>query len=390
LIGTALLHSVIVTEKRNMLVLWTLFLGMLAFILSMTGLFLVRSGIVTSVHAFASDPARGIYILSFLALLAGGGFSVFAARAQHLRSSKTMSFPSREGMLVINNVFFLVLCGVVLMGTLYPLLLQVLSNIFVSVGAPYFNTTVNPMVVAVALLAVFAPYVAWKKDLSWQQHIQHILVITLGVIVGTITWFSGQHHPVVVAALSIGTMLLCSTSWLFIARLKSAKHLTALPLRFVGMVLAHSGLGVLLVGLAVVIGWQKEKELLLPLDGHVDIAGYDAQLSDMVILTKENYLARRGKIILRQKGKEEVIKTLEPEVRYYPVEKQNTTEAALYYGMLSNVYVALGDTTDDGKFAVRLYYKPWINLLGLGALMLVLGGMAACFGKKDKKHTKAE
>lgn len=373
LVGTALLHSLIVAEKKQQLILWTLLLGLLAFSFSMVGLFLVRSGIVTSVHAFASDPTRGIYILAFISLLIGTALTVFAYKARYFKSQSSMVIASKEGAIVINNMLFMVLCGVVFIGTLYPILAELFADVLVSVGAPYFNQTFNPIAIVTLILGMAAPYIPWGKYTDNQILIKgSLLVISIIACVAAMV-YGYAIYWISAFAIAVGALLILSMLLLWALRFLSAK--ITLPARFYAMILAHMAIGMAIIAMASLSEFSREKELLMEQNERVSIAGYTLKLDSMALLAKDNYLARQGHFSLFDQGNAALLASLTPEIRHYPARAQNTTESAIYYTLLSNIYVSLGDVGDGGKFAVRIYYRPLVNLLWLAALMLFVSGL---------------
>lgn len=386
LLGTALLHSLSVVEKRNHLIIWTLLLSLFTFSFSVIGLFLVRSGIVTSVHAFANDPARGIYILAFIAILVGGSLTIFFANAKYFRSKENINFLSKEGAIVVNNMLFTVLCGVVFIGTIYPILSQTLAGIFVSVGAPYFNQTFVPMALCTLILGMIAPYLHWKSNKSHQFFRVGLGVLAIITAIIAVKFYSGVSWVIAMALVIAVGLILSMLVLLLIRWRKSSKgsFLNAVittPARFYAMVLAHVACGIAVLAMAALAGWSGEKELLMKQDEEIAIDEYIIRLDTMVLFAKDNYLFRQGSFSLFRKTDKTLLTTLEPEVRFYPVRQQNTTESAIFYSLFSNVYVTLGDTTDDGKFAVRVFYRPLANLLWIAGFLLFISGFMAIKAK---------
>lgn len=372
LAATAFLHSLLVLEKRGVLKVWTVLLGIFTFSLSLMGIFLVRSGVLTSVHSFASDPKRGTYILIFLAVLIGSSLTLFALRAYKLKPENSFAPFSKEGGVLINNLLLVVLCSTVLLGTIYPILAQVLSDSSIAVGEPYFNSVFTPIALPLLVMAGIVPVVKWKKDeVKMVRSHLYIPFVTALFVIGLVAFVPDTKS--FLASISLG---FCT--WLIVSMLAALykRKGSSVTMPFLGMVISHIGVAVLVAGITVVSVWGTEEENIISLEQSIKTAGYNIKMKDMFMAAEDNYLKRYGTFEIRDyKGKH--IADLSPQVRYYPVEDTNTTESDIYYSLLSNLYVAMGDSDSKGGFVVRAYYKPWMNLIWLGCVLMALGGFLA-------------
>lgn len=378
--ATALLHSLLVMEKRDSLTIWTILLAILTFIFSLMGIFLVRSGILTSVHSFANDPARGMFILGFLGITIFIALLLFATKAHKLSGKNNFALLSKEGSIVINNFLLSVAFATVILGTLYPIFTEILSNVHVSVGAPYFNTIMPPITLLLLVLAAIAPSLKWQKD-SFKS-INKIVIIPL--IVGAITAalvFSKTDSITAILALSCSAWLTAAMLILLWQKSEGGKKIGKLPATFLGMITAHIGAAVLITGITVSVTMGVEKEEILKHSEFIELADYKVTMGDMYIFGQDNFLTREGVFTITNTHGDELA-ILKPQVRFYPVEQTNTTEAAIYYSLLSNIYIAMGGSDDKGGFVVRVYYKPLVNLVWLGCLLMFSGGIIALRRKK--------
>ena len=390
LAGTALLHSAIVVEKRDTLKGWTIFLAIVTFGLSLLGTFLVRSGILTSVHTFASDPARGVFILALMALIVGGAFTLFAFRAPALKSGGMFRPISREGGLLLNNLLLTVAAAAVLLGTLYPLLLDAVGGGKVSVGAPFFNAVFVPLMVPLIAAVAVGPLLAWKRaDLSGALA---RLRVALGVAFVAIAavWFMVEPHSVLAALgmgfatwLVVGTMVeLTSRVRLFRADLgESLRRLGGMPRSAWGMTLAHMGLGIVVAGITASSAWKIEDIRSMRAGESVTIAGYEFTFDGARGVQGPNYRAVRGTFTVRRDGA--VVTVLRPENRTYPVEGQTTTEAAIESTFLGDIYAVIGNGEGEGRFVTRLYFNPLVPWIWAGILIMV---GAAAVSLTDRRH----
>ncbi len=380
LAGTALLHSAVVMERREALTAWSIFLAILAFSLSLIGTFLVRSGVLTSVHSFANDPARGIFILTILVVFIGGALALFAWRAPVLKQGGAFAPISREGALVVNNLFLTTACATVFVGTLYPLVLEALTGAKISVGAPFFNLTFVPLFLPLLIAVPFGPLLAWKRGdlLAVLQRLFGALAIAL---IGVAATFALEGKPVLpafgvgVAMFVIGGAATDIAERTLLLRAPLATvflRARGLPRSTWGTALAHIGLGVALLGVIGETQWSAERVVSLAPGQRVTMRGYDFTFEGTTPRTGPNYRETVAHFVVRRRG--EIIGILEPTKRTFVSRGTTTTEAALLTRGLSQLYVSLGEPGENGAIAVRLYHKSIVLLIWLGAMVMVLGG----------------
>ena len=382
LVGTALIHSLAVTEKRGGFKSWTVLLAIAAFSLSLLGTFLVRSGVLTSVHSFAVDPRRGIFILAILAVFIGGALLLFAARAPLLKQGGLFAPISREGALVLNNLFLTSACATVFVGTLYPLALEALTGEKISVGPPFFNATFGPLLIPLLLAMPFGPLLGWKRgDLfaAAQRLLAAAMLAALAIAAG----FALQHGGPVLAPFGIGLAIFIMAGALvdiaertMILRLPvptALRRAAGLPRSAWGTVLAHFGIGVTLFGIVSVTAWGSEHIAALRSGESIDIAHYRLTFERLFDRGGPNYRERVGRFVVRRTSGE-LLGVMEPSRRSFPARNMATTEAALMTRRLSQLYLSLGDPNPDGTVPVRLYFKPQVLMIWLGALIMFAGG----------------
>ena len=386
LAGTALLHSAVVTEKRGALGGWTVFLAILAFSLSMLGAFLVRSGVLTSVHAFAVDPRRGVLLLTIMAIAAGGGFGLFAWRAPKLTPGGLFAPVSREGALVLNNIFLSAATGTVLVGTLYPLIRQALSGEAISVGPPYFNVTFTPLMAACFLLLPAGPLLTWKRAdaLGALQRLWLAALLSLAAG-GAVLALQSPRKLFAAAGVAVGTWLVVGALTEVAERVRlgraplaeAGRRLRGLPLGAWGMTLAHMGLGLFVMGACFETAWKSEGSQALAVGQQMRLGGYDLRLARAGDADGPNYDATRGLVVISRNGVRQC--EASPERRFYPVGGQNTSEVAICQKGLDDLYVVLGESRagSDGviHWIVRAYINPWARLIFFGPLIMALGGL---------------
>jgi cytochrome c-type biogenesis protein CcmF len=382
LAGTALLHSALVTEKRNALKIWTILLAILAFSLSLVGTFLVRSGVLTSVHAFASDPARGIFILAILTLFIGGAFALYAWRAPILKQGGLFAPISREGALVLNNLFLVSACATVVFGTLYPLGLEVLTGEKISVGAPFFNWTFGPIFILLMIAVPFGPLLAWKRGdlLGVAQRLMGAMAIaTIGVAV---TFAVEGGGPVLVPfAIGLALYLLAGAATELIERTGLLKvpvrtalaRARGLPRSAWGTAFAHMGLAITLLGIIGETQWGAERIAEVKPGQALSIRRYDFQFDGVTERQGPNYHEVAARFTIRHAG--DFVGVMEPSKRTFPSRGTDTNEAALMTRGFAQLYISLGETAPDGSIGVRIYYKPLVVLIWLGAMVMALGGV---------------
>ncbi len=390
LVGTALLHSSVVCEKRDALKSWTVLLAIIAFSFSLLGTFLVRSGVLTSVHAFASDPTRGIYILAFLVLVIGGSLTLYAVRAPALRASGLFAPISREGSLVLNNLFFAAAAGTVLLGTLYPLVIDALDAGKVSVGGPYFNAIFVPLMTPLILLAGVTPLLAWKRaDVAGALvRLKWVFVAALAAALWVL--FVNWHGPVLAALgvlLAVWLAGATLTEWAIRVRLfrvpvtESLRRAIGLPRSAHGMTLAHFGVAMVVAGITASSAWRVESFQLMTAGETVTVAGYDYLFNGVREIRGPNYLAERGHFTVTRDG--QPVAELWPEKRNYPVSRMPTTEAAIHTTWLADLYAVVGDADGSGGWSTRIYYNPLVPWIWLGAVIMALGGALSL---SDRRH----
>ena len=384
LLGTALLHSAIVMEKRDALKIWTVLLAILTFSLSLLGTFLVRSGVLTSVHAFAVDPERGLYILVILVLFTGGSLALFALRANQLKAGGVFAPISREGALVFNNLLLTASCGVVFVGTLYPLALEAVTGEKISVGAPFFNATFGPLMVPLLLALPFGPFLAWKRaDLAGTAE---RLYAVMGVSFATfllIVWLRDGAPVLAAFGLALGIWLIggAITELAFRVKLfkvdlsESVRRFINLPRASYGTALGHSGVGVMVLGVVAVMSFEQEKILAMQPGDTADIAGYTVKFDGVRPYVGDNYRDIVGHFVISRNGR--IIAEVDPAKRVYIASGMPTTEAGITTVFPSQVYVSLGDPLDAGGFSVNLYHKPLVILIWLGALIMTIGAVVS-------------
>jgi cytochrome c-type biogenesis protein CcmF len=381
LTATALLHSALVMEKRDALKVWTILLAILAFSLSLIGTFLVRSGVLTSVHAFASDPMRGVFILAILVLFIGGALVLFALRAPLLKQGGLFAPISREGFLVLNNLFLVCACGTVFVGTLYPLALEALTGEKISVGAPFFNGTFGPLFVPILVAAPFGPLLAWKRGdlLGAAQRLTAaaaIAVITIAIV------FAVSPGGPVLAPFGIGlavfvmigalTEIVERTGVLKLPPASALARARGLPRSTWGGMLAHFGLGIAVLGIIGETQWSAEELRELKPGQTVSIHQYDLTLEGTTMRPGPNYRELAARFAVHRNGA--LMGFMEPAKRDFPARQTATTETALMRRGLSQLYVSVGELKADGSVDVRIYYKPLVLLIWLGPVAMALGG----------------
>lgn len=381
LAGTALLHSALVMEKRNALKVWTILLSILTFSLSLLGTFLVRSGVITSVHAFATDPTRGVFILLILCLFIGGSLSLFAGRATSLKQGGLFAPISREGALVLNNLLLSVACAVVLFGTLYPLAMEAL-DLKISVGAPFYNLTFAPLFALLLLAVPFGPMLAWKRGdlLGVTQRLLAAGVAGLVAVAIVWGWASGGS-TLAPLAIGLGVFViagavtdLAERTGLFRLPLATTLHRArGLPRSAWGAAFAHAGLGVALIGIVCETTWNSEYIATMKQNDVAHVAGYDLKLDGLFSRQGPNFREMIAEFNVSRDG--EKVSVMMPSKRSFTTRGSSTTEAALLTRGASQLYVSLGDATAEGGIAVRIYHKPLVLLIWWGPVLMAFGGM---------------
>lgn len=384
LVGTALVHSLAVTEKRGAFKNWTLLLAIFAFSLSLLGTFLVRSGVLTSVHSFAADPTRGLYILAFLFIVIGGSLTLYALRAPAVTFRPVFSKVSRESLLLANNILLVCAALVVLLGTLFPLIMDYLGQGKYSVGPPYFNAMFVPLAGALGVLVGVGMFSQWKTSRGLPELIRSplLLALVMGAVM-PLLW--GSWLPGAAFGLFLGSWLIlaCARSLLQQTRHASnfAVGLKRLRLSYVGMLCAHIGFGCAVIGVTVVSQYSSERDLRLDEGESLEVAGYSLRFEGTSSIRGPNYVGTRGDIRLSRNGRE--IALLHPEKRrYHARQDQVMTEAGIDAGLLRDIYVALGEPLQGSAWAVRVHYKPMVRWIWLGGALIALGGVLAVMDKR--------
>ncbi len=393
LLGTALIHSLAVTEKRDSFKSWTVLLAIGAFSLSLLGTFLVRSGVLTSVHAFATDPARGIFILAFLVIVIGTSLVLFAWRAPKIGLGGSFELVSRESFLLSNNILLAVAATSVLLGTLYPLFLDALGMGKISVGPPYFDSVFVPLMIPAIFLMGIGPLARWKKASLPELAVRLRWAFAAAVVTAlALPFVLGKWTPLI----SIGFLL---AAWLIAAGLvgfrdrlaRTPGHffakLGALPRSYFGMQLAHLGVAVFIIGVTVVKGYQTEKDVRMNIGDTVTIADYRFKFNGVTDVPGPNYRAWRGLIEVSKNGT--VIREMHPEKRVYFV-SGTQTEAAIDVGLFRDLYVSLGEPVSDNAWSVRVYYKPFIDWIWAGCMLMALGGIFAVSDRRYRLTARAQ
>jgi cytochrome c-type biogenesis protein CcmF len=376
LLGTALVHSLAVTDKRGAFKSWTVLLAIGAFSLSLLGTFLVRSGVLTSVHSFAADPRRGVFILTFLVLVIGSSLALFGWRSSRVGLGGSFALLSRETLLLVNNVLLAVAAGSVFLGTLYPLFLDALGLGKVSVGPPYFNTVFIPIMVPLLALVALGPFARWKeldvRDMARRLRLAALLALAAG---GALPLLVGDHWSLFVAVgLLLAVWIVAAAAFQVRERLKGGSA----PLSFWGMHLAHVGLAVVVVGIVMVKTHELEKDVRMAVGDTVHLSGYMVRMLGVREVSGPNYLAQRGDFELSKNGRVE--RVMHPEKRMYLSSPMPMTDAAIDRGLVRDVYVALGEPLSDAReaaWSVRVYYKPFVSWIWGGALLMAMGGALA-------------
>jgi len=382
LAGTALLHSALVMEKRDALKVWTILLSILTFSLSLLGTFLVRSGVLTSVHAFASDPTRGVFILLILCVFIGGSLSLYAARGSSLKQGGLFAPISREGALVLNNLFLTTACATVLVGTLYPLGLEILTGEKISVGAPFFNLTFGPLFVPLLIAVPFGPMLAWKRGdlLGAAQRLLAAGVAALLVLALVWAWMrGGSAFAALAIALAVFVILGALTDLVervglfripFATALRRAR---GLPRSIWGTAFAHAGLGVALIGIVCETTWNSEYIGTMKPDAVAKVAGYELKLDGLFQRQGPNFREMIAQFDVSLDGQK--LSVMTPSKRSFSTRGSSTTEAALLTRGASQLYISLGDITAEGGIAVRIYHKPLVLLIWWGPVLMAFGGV---------------
>ena len=385
LVGTALIHSQAVMEKRGAFRNWTLILAITAFSLSLLGTFLVRSGVLTSVHAFAADPTRGVFILCYLLVVVGGSLLLFALRAPGMIQGGRFSGLSRETLLLVNNLLLSVMAAMVLIGTLYPLLLEALDAGKISVGPPYFGTIFGLLLVPLVFLLPFGFHARWRED-HLRRMLNEVRLPAAAALVAALAtwWFLPKAGLTGIAAAGGGLWLMTSTARFFLGRYQALSQ--RWPSRSeTGMCLAHFGVGIFLIGAGLTNAISSEKQLRMDVNDHLELAGYEFVFEGTRELQGPNYVADEGEFSVYRKG--ERVATMFPQKRRYFRGGQTMTEAAIDAGITRDLYISLGEVLDQNTdaWAIRIYHKPFIRFIWIGALFMMAGGFLAAWDRRYRR-----
>ncbi|MWV12610.1 heme lyase CcmF/NrfE family subunit [Pseudomonas sp. R-28-1W-6] len=390
LVGTALIHSLAVTEKRGVFKSWTVLLAIAAFSLSLLGTFLVRSGVLTSVHAFATDPERGVFILAFLLLVVGGSLTLFAVRAPVVKSQVGFALWSRETLLLANNLVLVVAASMILLGTLYPLVLDALSGAKLSVGPPYFNALFVPLMALLMLVMAVGVLVRWKDTpLKWLLGMLTPVLLGSAALGGLATWLFGDFNWAVLAVFLLA-------AWVLLAGVRDlldktrhkglVKGILSLNSSYWGMQLAHLGIAVCAIGVVLVSQGSAERDLRLAPGESLELGGYRFVFEGAEHFEGPNFTSDKGTIRVLEDGEE--VALLHPEKRLYSVQNMPMTEAGIDAGLTRDLYVALGEPLEDGAWAVRVHIKPYVRWIWFGGLMMGFGGLLAAFDPRYRVKVK--
>jgi cytochrome c-type biogenesis protein CcmF len=394
LVGTALIHSLAVTEKRGTFKAWTVLLAICAFSLSLLGTFLVRSGVLTSVHAFATDPRRGVFILVFLALVIGGSLALFALRAPKVGTGGRFDPVSRETMLLANNVLLIAAAGSVLLGTLYPLFLDALNLGKISVGPPYFDAVFVPLMTPAVFLMGVGPLARWKRSPLpelWRQLRWAVAVSVVTALVVPLA--AGKWTPMVSFGLLLAFWIVASTIVNLRERGRGVRggvvaQLARQPRSYWGMIVAHLGIAVFIVGVTMVKGYETERDVRMAVGDTIAVGGFKLRFDGTTDARGPNYSAMRGGFDVSRNG--EHVTTLNPEKRLYNASGQPMTEAAIENMVTGDLYVSLGEPVEGGAWSVRVYHKPFVTWIWAGCLLMALGGLLALSDRRYRAASRRE
>ncbi|MDR3482983.1 MAG: heme lyase CcmF/NrfE family subunit [Burkholderiaceae bacterium] len=393
LVGTALVHSLAVTEKRGSFKNWTVLLAIIAFSLSLLGTFLVRSGVLTSVHAFATDPRRGLYILIFLAIVIGGSLTLYAWRAPKVGLGGKFSLVSRESLLLVNNVLLLAAAATVLLGTLYPLFLDALNLGKISVGPPYFETVFVPLMLPVLLLMAVGPFVRWKSASLKELVLRLRWVALASVLIAAMIWLMISASPMSVLGIAFAAWIVLGSASHLAERLRHApagtpltRRLASQPRSYWGMLVAHVGIGVFVLGVTMVKGTETTNDVNMRVGDTTSIGGYTFRLNRLENIKGPNYTAIRGTFDVAR-GNDKPI-TMAPEKRMFTARQMPMTEAAIDRGFTRDLYISLGEQAENGAWVVRVQHKPFVSWIWAGCLIIAFGGFLAASDRRYRLHAR--
>ena len=375
LLGTALLHSLIIVEKKKSLQSWVLLLSILAFLLSVVGTFLVRSGILTSVHTFALDPSRGIYILAFTALLGGYSLILFGLKSKKYIKNNYFSFFSKEGSILVNNILMVIVCATVFLGTIYPLLIEAFTNNKISVGEPYYNSTVVPIMIPAILVMGIGPMLSWGREDKSKIFKKIFPSILLTIIITVFIFLFYQSYNLIGIVGIILAFWIISNNFIILFQ--------KIPNRSSGMIIAHLGIGLLILGITGSSVWQEEKIARMKINSEIKIKKYNIVFKEINEIRGPNYVALKGNFLVYDE-KKTIITKLKPENRFYPITNNFTTEASIHTNLLRDLYIVLGEGNINDGWVVRIYYNPLVIWIWIGALTIFLGGIVSMTSNLEK------
>ncbi len=381
LLGTALLHSLIIVEKRKSLQTWALLLGILTFLLSVVGTFLVRSGILTSVHTFALDPSRGLYILLFIALIGSYSLILFSLKSKRYFDNNYFAFFSKEGSILVNNILMVVVCSTVLLGTIYPLIVEAFTNNKISVGEPYYNSTVIPIIIPAILVMGVGPILGWQKEKKYDVLKKIFPSIFLTIIPTFFIFIIYQSLNFIgIIGILLSFWIISNNLMMLIQRNKKYHK---------GMIIAHLGVGLLILGITGSSVWQKESISKMNIKDTVKIEKYNIVFDKIEESVGPNYVAIKGSFLVYDKTKN-IITKLQPENRFYPIENNFTTEASIHTNLFRDLYIVLGEGNINDGWIVRIYHNPLVIWIWIGALVIFLGGVTSTNINLKKLKTFAQ
>jgi cytochrome c-type biogenesis protein CcmF len=394
LIGTALIHSLAVTEKRGLFKSWTILLAIFTFSLSLLGTFLVRSGVLTSVHAFANDPERGVFILGFLLLVVGGSLTLYALRAPVVKSSIGFGFLSRETLLLGNNILLVIIMVMVLLGTLYPLVADALNLGKISVGPPYFNLFFLPLMGLLCLLLAFGPLSNWKRtsgaqfiSLLWKPWLISLVIALLFPL-----FYRDEYQILAAVTVFIGSWIITAQLADIIYRLRNSNSFISgfkkLSLSYYAMIIAHAGIAVTALGVGLTTIYSEQRDVRMEIGQHVKVVEYEFTLNNLEHIEGPNYIAEQANITVMKNGK--FLREMKPQKRRYLASGSVMTEVELDVGFFRDLYVAMGEPLTDNAWAMRVHLKPFVRWIWLGALMMAAGSILAVADKRYRKPQKPE
>lgn len=378
LVGAALVHALRVTSLKPLFNSWSLLLALCAFLLSLVGTFLVRSGVLSSVHAFASDPARGVFILYFLGIAMVSSFGLYLCHLQRFDAVSRLRLLSKESFILLGNVIFVTAMATVLLGTLYPLIMEVLTNEKISVGPPYYAAVFVPIMMPLLLLMSIAPYIYWEQDSSQalMKRLAKPLLLCI-VIMGVVVYFAKELPVICYLGVGLGVLVVASS----LNKLRPPYTFSKM-----GMIFAHLGLGVAVLGISLTTALETEQEVQLKVGASVKVAEYEVEFAALTDQNGANYVGKQGHFIIRDD--KQTIANLYPEKRFFTARETMMTETAIDPGFLRDFYIALGERFQDGTWSVRVYIKPFVRWLWLGGILVALGAFIAAMTALQSNHQK--